>query len=229
MSSPVKTLVLVEADSLLTAPVIESDASLVALAEQASATLGYTALTTSLVSTGQVITPDEQMLLGVLREHDVKLYLKSAIAEYKQAEIDRVMKRLFWAQVTALVLWIASISMTIGSYALSFSMNSAIFGWICLGGILLFVFSLFTGRLFPGQIETEWVVSDLSGYAQPVPHDALILAATLKEHASNLTFEVEDFIVNRVHNDPLLFVKLGDARFCTAVWDEPRFNAPLVN
>lgn len=72
--------------------------------------------------------------------------------------------------------------------------------------------------------QVVWVLHNLRGFEQKVPDFALDLARSIAKRIPEVTFEVDALEIRSVFGDPFLWAKLGDERYCIAVWDEPDFE-----
>jgi hypothetical protein len=71
----------------------------------------------------------------------------------------------------------------------------------------------------------RWRTVGLGIYDQPVPTRTLRLADRVLRAVPEAEFFVEELVVERIVEDPLLFVRLGDTAYYIDVWDEPGFTA----
>ena len=194
------------------------------LAERVSRQLGYSVLKRELDS-----VTSQRDLLAVLREHGIPFYRPEDVRAYKDAQVEGATRRL---------------NMTADGFFFSCALSS-----ICLVGSLilgLFGFSTFIPFLvsFGAAVVTgigtamgwsalerttaKWRSYSLREYSRAIPLSVIQLADKLYANNSKLEFTVEELSVNKRPLDPLLFVELGHASYCLAVWDEPGFHAKLT-
>lgn len=70
-----------------------------------------------------------------------------------------------------------------------------------------------------------WEAYNLVGYEKPVPEFVLNKALEIKEEVPDVEFMIEELTI---HPDPFLVAVLGKERYHVEVWDEPKFEAKVL-
>jgi hypothetical protein len=164
---------------------------------------------------------DESDLITILREHAVPVYSPQSVTAYKKAKVQaftsgnnkRSEKAILWA-VPAGVIAIAAIALTV-------ILNN---NWFILGLCVGLIPGIKAATIFSGVVKAAWRTYALDSYRREIPLPVLRVADSLRLASDRIHFEVEELAIERKF-DPLLFVKIGQARFCIAAWDEPDFTA----
>lgn len=166
---------------------------------------------------------DEDILLDVLREYNVKVYRPADVQAYQTRLVNRVMKPLWAAVMVTRVLFIASMALFVVSCILAVVVSGM---WVW--GILPFPFAMLACVEAASRwrrTDARWIRFRFGGYQGRIPAVVGQLQTRLKTQVPGMKFTVEEFQVRRRPRDPLLFAHLGQARFCIAVWDERDFKA----
>jgi hypothetical protein len=198
------------------AELIPAEVDLDGKAEYISKTLGYH------VDTVARTNSDENTLLGILKEHGVKVFSPEGVEKYKakypkmtirkERIWGRIMPFTFGLVASVLAVWAYNAAKSAGYWNGDPSSSGAEVG-AAIGMFVLSLFAFFSlgiaclylsdwNRAIRSTLErTDWVSFNLGTsrdnyrldtYSNPIPKDVLLLAADLKNKSSKLGFTIEE-------------------------------------
>ncbi len=193
-----------------------------ALADEASAVLGYTTTLTR--------ARRRAALQQTLEELDVRPFTHESVQRYKEAGV----RQPHWL-LSALLNGVAAIGaiaavagipmLIVAALTMNASLAFAVALAIVFGGIALFVFSILGESLLTQRI---WLTYDLAYYTKPVPEFALQTAIDIKKKHPEVEFFVCSLEESQVVLDPFLVMRIpGDPtlrEYYLEVWNEPEFQ-----
>lgn len=197
------------------------------LADKAVATLGYSGLKAAVNE--KIHRPNDSLeLLAILREHGIKLFHPEEVERYKKEKAARASSHVRLGRAVSAILMASLVIFFFGL------VTAVIYQPVWAGPVVFLSMFVMTGSTlilaFSTITTATWERHPLNnGYTGSIPRDVIELAIGLKQSAPKVEFDVDVLRVEKRILDPFLVVRLGEAEFAIAVWDEPKFNSPLVD